>query len=222
MTGEELRAIRQHMGLSQNRLAAVLRDAVGVGSRTTVRDWESGKANVNPEVAAFLQAVVEGREEAPEPPPLGKPGRPPSSPSDDTAPPPPSDPPRPPAQSPLFQDSAAIAKVCEQLFEMIATGVGMIGAAVGNDSLRRDGLIILDDKQALGQAWGKLAETNDTFRNMLLSADRQGAYLAVALATGTTAGKIWQNHATAQRPRVVDAAEQLRDDLGDNGAAAAG
>jgi len=38
------------------------------------------------------------------------------------------------------------SRVCEELFEMVATGVGLVGAATGNDVLQKDGAIIAENK----------------------------------------------------------------------------
>jgi hypothetical protein len=58
-----------------------------------------------------------------------------------------------------------------------------------------DGQIIAADSPALGAAWAKLAETNETFRKMLIGMTEGGAWLQVALVTGTTVSKCYQNHA---------------------------
>jgi transcriptional regulator with XRE-family HTH domain len=98
-------------------------------------------------------------------------------------------------QPALTSGRGAWTKACEELWEMVATGVGMMGAATGNQALVTDGAIILADKEALGAAWGKLAETNETFRRMLVGMTEGGAWLQVALVTGTTVSKCWQSHA---------------------------
>jgi hypothetical protein len=86
----------------------------------------------------------------------------------------------------------------------------MVGAATGSAPLMNDGAIIAADKAELGKAWGRLAETNETFRNMLVGMTTGGAWVQVALVTGTTAAKCWQaNHA----PRMLEQAS----DNGDGG-----
>ncbi len=217
MTGDELRELRTRLGWSQNRMGTILRDAGQPGARSSVREWETGKTRVPPGVVAFMEAVAADLDEgliAPDPPPARgrRPGGDPPPPPADTPPPLPDGQVSQP-QTPLFT-SAAYAKTCEQLFELIATGVGMVGAAIGSEAVKKDGLSIFEDKEALGAAYGKLAETNEVFRNILMSSDRQGAYLAVALATGTTAGKIWRNHADApKRIPQMDAVEVLEHDV---------
>ena len=112
------------------------------------------------------------------------------------------------------------ARVCEELFELIATGVGLVGAVTGSEKLRIDGEIILADKKNLGKAYGKLAETNETFRNMLTGMHGGGAWLNVALVTGITAGKLMRNHQGAKvvSPPPDEPAEEGVTLHGDNGA----
>jgi hypothetical protein len=97
------------------------------------------------------------------------------------------------AQPPM-SSSGLYAKVCEDLWGMVAMLTSSVGALAGNDRLVMDGQVIDQDKRALGRAWGKLAETNETFRKMLASATSGGAWLEIALVTGTTASKIWAVH----------------------------
>lgn len=208
MSADEVRELRERLGWSQTQLSAVLTDALGSNyGRGTVGHWETGRRPVPAAAAAFLEQIALAPEDAPEPP--QKPAKPPRG--TDTAP----TPDGPQMASQQLYAGSTYATVCEQFFELIATGVGMIGAGIGSPALRADGAAILEDKQALGAAWGKLAETNETFRNMILATDKQGAYLAVALATGTTAGKIWRNHAAPPSPPIVSADEQLREDVAD-------
>jgi hypothetical protein len=99
-----------------------------------------------------------------------------------------------PAQ-PTLGGGGTWARACTELWELIASGVGMMGAATGSPLLMNDGAIIAADAQALGEAWGKLAETNATFRKMLVGMTEGGAWLQVALVTGTTVSKCYQSHA---------------------------
>jgi hypothetical protein len=94
------------------------------------------------------------------------------------------------------------AKACEELWEVVAAGLGMVGAAIGSRALMADGAVIAADKEALGAAWGKLAETNEQFRKMLVGMTAGGAWIQVGVVTGTTVAKCWQlNHA----PRLLEA-----------------
>lgn len=213
MKGSELRRFREEQGWSQDELGRLLRGAVGKGSGTTVGKWENGQRPVPDEVARFvaqlqLDAAMPGEppldEEAlglgPEPPPVGFGAPPVEGGAGDTAPPEPEAPadragrePGPGGQLPLGAGTT-YARVCTELWEMVATGVGMVGAVTGSEGLRKDGEIILADSQALGRAWGKLAETNDTFRRILLASTTGGAWLEVAMVSGITAGKMYRSH----------------------------
>ncbi len=91
--------------------------------------------------------------------------------------------------------SGVYIKACTELWQIVATGVGMTGAAIGSRALMLDGQTIDADKEMLGEAWGKLAETNATFRNMLVGLTTGGAWFQVAIVTGSTVGRCWANHA---------------------------
>lgn len=194
---EQLRAVRQRQGWTREKASEVLRDALGREhglSPSSLRDWERGTRPVPADAASFLADLLEsdGGGPADLPPfkaPDSAPGAGPSVPV-------------------ALAGPGVYAKVCTEMFELVATGVGMVGAALGSDTLQRDGQIIYADRAQLGQAWGKLAEQNETFAKLLTQTEKQGAYLAVALATGATAGRIWQNHTIGRidrRPKVVDA-----------------
>lgn len=223
MTGDELKAIQTRYGWNNRQAAEVLNGALHRNyTDDLVSKWRRGAQKVPKHVAAFLEGLDE-----PPPSPVTPGGGPSGEPdltgipevddiirqaaAEDSAP---SglgvhaggdDPERPRPQLTLVAGGpSAYAKICEEFFELIATGVGMVGAAVGSDNVRRDGQIILEDKAELGKAWGKLAEQNETFAKILTATDKQGAYLAVALATGTTVGKLWRNHQPPPPPRAVD------------------
>lgn len=200
MNGKELAKIRKKQGWTQAQMADILNEATGRHYKSgSISEWERRPGDLPDVPAAFLEELA-GLPPSGVPSPDRGGGEPPapSGFGDDVAPGLPLDQP-PSPQTPLV--SSMYAATCEGFFEMIGALVGMIGATVGNDTVKRDGAIIVGDKKALGAAWGKLAETNEVFRNMIMSADKQGAYLAVAIATGTTAGRIWQNHQTVANPR---------------------
>jgi hypothetical protein len=207
MNGRDLAKLRKKHGWTQTQLADVLNEALERSYKAnTISEWERRKGDVPDVPAAFLEELGGlPPSEVPSPPAGG--GEPPAAFADDAAP---GFIDQPPPQPQTALVSSMYAATCEGFFEMIGALVGMIGATVGNDAVKRDGAIIIGDKKALGAAYGKLAETNEVFRNLIMSADKQGAYLAVAIATGTTAGRIWQNHQTAAvRPplRVIPADE---------------
>lgn len=213
MTGEQLKTVQEHYGWTGKQLADVLAEAVGRKvSTSAVSSWRTGAQRVPADVAAFLESLVDEDLTAtavPEPEggaPAGEDEGPRRTAARGGPPP--------------IVSASGYATICTQFFELIGTAVGMIGAAVGSDTVRRDGLIINEDKHELGRAWGKLAETNETFRNMLLATDKQGAYLAIALATGTTVSKIWRNHQPIELAPQT-AAEALRVVPGEPGAASA-
>lgn len=193
--GGQIRELRQRRGLTQERFAEILNAALGrrYGSSTIGR-WENGKANVPEAVQSFvdqlsLEEVLPPYEgsaegEGPEPVTVG-----------DSAPGGGGGRETPAAQTPITGQSGLYTRACVELWELVATGVGMTGAALGSEALMVDGAIIDADKQALGQAWGKLAEQNDTFRRMLVGLTEGGAWLQVAIVTGSTVSKCYANHA---------------------------
>ena len=223
MTGAEAKAIRKALGLSEAKGAELLASSLGRGvSRTTLQNMEK-RERVPDDVAALLGSLAPaGTLDGLEPEQGygtgdGAAGIPLSA-REDTAPGGAAA--SAGAAAPVLFDGGAYAKICTEFWELIATGVGMVGAATGNPTLQRDGLIIDADKEALGAAWGKLAETNEVFRRMIQASEQQGAYLAVALATGTTVGKVWRNHQEAvERALSADEAlRQARQQAAENGA----
>ena len=192
MTGEQLKRFQSQFGWSNKQLADLINSSLGRKyDASKMSQWRNDRAAIPTEVAAFLAGLDEAEPvtdlsdfeiiEHPED----------SAPGGSSV----------PDKKPLvLASTGAYSRVCEEFFELISTAVGMIGAAIGNQTVQRDGLIIHEDKRELGRAWGKLAETNETFRRMLEATDKQGAYLAVALATGTTVGRIWRNHAIPEPP----------------------
>lgn len=219
ISGAEIRRLREERGWSQSELARVLNTALGKNYKGgTIGQWERERPGhlIGPAPSAFLYELA-----AEPPPPLeDEPPAPPEPgrvaddvpPRWDAAPPQPALPPGP-------APTGMHAKACAELWEIIATGVGMVGAATGSEALVADGRIIARDKDKLGEAWGKLAETNDTFRKMLASMTEGGAWLQVAVVTGSTVSKCYQSHneiARKQRafappqPEPEDDESQLR------------
>ena len=210
MTGPELRAFRDKQGWSQGQLADFLNS--GLDRRyapNKLSEWERGKRPIPGIVENFLTTVQLEQafpltEERPLEPDAETDYTPPTD-EDSAPPPPPGAEPKPQA---ALSSGNAYARVCEELWEMVATGVGLLGAATGSEALRKDGEIILADKRALGRAYGKLAEQNDTFRRMLMGATTGGAWLEVCLVSGLTAGKIARSH-QALKPVPLHAAPDL-------------
>jgi len=209
VTREQLRAFRDKQGWSQSQLAELLNASLDRKYTSgTISQWELGKRGVPDHVGAFITSLkleeafpseprpVEGEYEPEDP--AAEEGR------EDTMPPPPPDAgTRTGAVAALPGGNTVYSRVCEELFEMIATGVGLIGAATGSEVLKRDGEILNEDKAKLGRAYGKLAETNATFRNMIASATGGGAWLEVCLVSGLTAGKIMRSHQSLRQPRFT-------------------
>lgn len=232
MTGTDLRRLRERRGLNRDELAALINEAIGPPAKgkpydaETVARWERGREPAA-RVRAFLdelaiESLADDLSGAPagldpdDDAPLD------AAPAGDSAP---GGPAMPPAAPRLGGGSSTWTRACEELWELVATGVGMVGAATGNLALVRDGEIILADKGALGAAWGRLAETNETFRRMLTGMTEGGVWLQVAMVTGSTFSKCWQSHqAYAQHlARVAAAAAESENGSGgeyDLGAAA--
>lgn len=195
LSGDDLRKLRERRGLERAELADAINAAIGTDyTADSIARWERGREPAK-KVTAFLEelAVSEfggdlGLDDA-DLPLVGVPPGADTGSSDDVPPGP-----GPLPQVPVTSGRGAWVKACEELWEMIATGVGMMGAATGNLALVNDGAIIAQDKAALGAAWGKLAETNETFRRMLVGMTEGGAWLQVAMVTGTTFSKCWQGH----------------------------
>ena len=210
MTGQELREARERLGWTRRQLADALNAALGTDYNPdrTVGRWERDERKVPDTVRSFVREI-EMETVLP-----GEPGAPilddvvdapPAPPGEDSMPPPPEG--AEVGQRPL-PGGGGHARVCEELWEMVATACGMAGVVLNSDALKADRDTILADKQALGRAWGKLAETNDTFRRMLLGMTGGGAWLEVALVTGITAGKIQRNHQTAREQARAQAQEE--------------
>lgn len=214
LTGDDLRRFRERRNLERGELAELLNASLGTQyDAESIGRWERGSRNPSKRVAAFLEDLalhqfagdVGGLDGAgglePDDAPFGP------QPAGDTAPGPgPSANPQPA----LTSGSGAYVRACTELWEMIATGIGMTGAALRSDALIADGAIIAADAPALGAAWGKLAETNDTFRRMLVGMTEGGAWLQVALVTGTTFTRCYQAHASIALERASLAAEQAQ------------
>ncbi len=210
MTGDDLRKLRERRGLNRHELAAAINSALGTEySGDSVARWERGREPAK-KVTAFLEELAVSEFSAVTPPALEQDDLPlDDAPAADVPP----GPGPAPAQVPVTSGRGAWVKACEELWEMIATGVGMMGAATGNMALVNDGAIIANDKAALGAAWGKLAETNETFRRMLVGMTEGGAWLQVALVTGTTFSKCYQGHAAyAAHARAQTPPEPAPDD----------
>lgn len=205
MTSETLRRLREGRNWSQAELAELLNAALERNYESaSIGRWETGARKVPKDVSAYLE-VLALQTALPGVDPADQLYGPQEEPDGDSAPPDPNPAPEPPVgQQPYPGAANGYERLCTELFEMVATGVGMVGAVLGSEPLMRDGAIIDADKEALGRAYGKLAQTNETFRRMLQSMTTSGAWLEVALVSGTTAGKLWRNHAT---PIVAPAAE---------------
>lgn len=225
MRGEQIRRLRERLNLSRVELADLLNGALGKSySGATIGRWEreGDDGHTSPPakaVQAFLDELAVGDLTAVEPPDGDRiqPGADePLVPADERM----DTPPGPPGggfgvQPRLTSVDSVWTKACQELWELIATGVGMVGAATGSEALVLDGAIIAGDTEALGAAWGKLAETNETFRKMLVGMTEGGAWLQVALVTGTTVSKCYQSHAelALQRQLLDDHGEQADEPL---------
>lgn len=187
MKGVDVLKLRDEKGWSQQELAELLNGLLDrkYGS-PTISGWESGKRPVPATVEAALAALIVQENlgdmgvvnDTPENPPDIAPS------GEEFTP------------QPVVGVSGVYAKACEELWSMIAMTLGMTGAVLGSDKLINDGKIIEGDKKALGVAYGKLAETNETFRRMLTGMTSGGAWVEVTMVTGTTVAKLWQNHST--------------------------
>lgn len=191
VTGNDLKRLRERRGWSQTEFGEVLNQALGTNYKSgSVSPWETGKRDIPASVSAFVEELLVDTA-LPEPDDaLADAEQPPAAP-EDSAP----GPGLPPAQEPTGGAGGVWTRACTELWELIAGGIGMVGAATGSEALMVDGQIIAEDSAALGAAWAKLAETNETFRKMLIGMTEGGAWLQVAMVTGTTVTKCYQNHA---------------------------
>ena len=219
MTGKDIQRFRERRNLEAGELAESINAALGTDyTEETIKRWERSNRKPAAKVRAFLEELavegLAGELGATDDlgADLGDDDRPldeqPAG-AGDTSP---GGPAMPPA-APKVGGSSTWAKACEELWELVATGVGMVGAATGNPALMRDGEIIAADKAALGAAWGRLAETNETFRRMLVGMTEGGVWLQVAMVTGTTLSKCWQSH-----QQYADYLRRQRAELGLDGA----
>jgi transcriptional regulator with XRE-family HTH domain len=215
MSGDDLQRFRERRNLSRAELAELINSSLNRSySAETVSRWERNARPISRPVATLIeQLTVSGGlsgnadpypDSAAEPPSFSFP--------EDTAPG--DSHPQADVQAPILSGSSAWAKACEELWEMVAAGLGMAGAAIGNHALVADGAIIAADARALGEAYGRLAETNETFRRMLVGMTEGGAWVQVALVTGTTASKCWQSHAAiAESQRAYQQQQNGHPDL---------
>lgn len=188
ISGADIKRLRERQSLSQAELAEILNQTLGRNYRSgSVSPWERDLRPIPADVSSLIEQLMLDAalpaDAPPEPHPADGLG--------DTAP---GDGETPPSQVPLTSGGVYV-RACTELWEMIGAGVGMAGAATGNQALMVDGAIIVADKDALGAAWGRLAETNETLRKMIVSMTEGGAWLQVALVTGTTVSKCYQSHA---------------------------
>ena len=211
VTGEQLGSIQQLLGLTEEQTVELLNEALGRKySVDRLRQWKRNDRPVPKWVSEFLVNVAaeqngvrmsefaETLETGLGEQLLGGDGVP----GDDAPPQPPTDLPR--SQTPLSA-GGAYAKICTDLWATLALSISSVGALANRPVLVRDGQIIDRDKEALGKAWGKLAETNETFRRMLDQTLTGGAWLEITVVTGVTAGKLLDNHRTAAALAAVEA-----------------
>ena len=83
------------------------------------------------------------------------------------------------------------------------------GKGLKNAPVERDGAIIQAHSAALGAAYGKLAEQNETFRRLIIGMTQGGAWVEVAGVTVLLAQAIATNH----RDYNAWARDQQRDNV---------
>lgn len=191
-SGDDLRRLLDRKQLDRDELAELINTSLDTSyNGETVARWLRGRTPAA-KVRAFLDSLAV--DPLTDDPPAFEPGDEPleHEPAVDTPPGPGPKPAFPP--TPAVGGKDAYTRACTELVEMIAMGVGLVGATLGSAALIGDGAIIQDDAAALGAAYGKLAEQNETFRRMLIGMTTGGVWLQVAAVTGTTLSKCWQNH----------------------------
>jgi transcriptional regulator with XRE-family HTH domain len=205
LTGYELSRLRSKLGLTQTKFAELIAGPLGRKySGNSIGKWENEGNPIPEPVAAYLESLAMELELTGQIP-IIEPLDDPVFVSEDTAPGGGSGP-------VLAVDlSGRYERICTELFELVATGTGMVGAAMGNDKVMKDGLIIHNDRVELGKAYAKLAETNETFRRMLGGVTSGGAVLQVCLVTGTTVGAIWRNHQPTPQEREEERLHVVRE-----------
>lgn len=205
MNGQQLRKLREQQGWSRKQLAEMLSQALGrnVHPDRSIGRWERDERGVPRDVDVFLTELGLGSILPPsDPEPEQEPG------PGDTPPDGPDVKQQPPPRQTLLSKSSPYEEVCTQLWEIVAAGVGMVGAATGSEALRKDGEIIEAEKEKLGRAYAHLADTNATFRNMIGSMSTSGAWAEVGFVTGTLVSKLYKNH---QETRIISGTVAPRD-----------
>lgn len=204
MNGQQLKSLRERNNWKQKDLAQLLNNALDRRYSTgRISTWETGKEPIPEHVDIFLSELAASAGLMDDEPRI-TPANDDSS-GGDSVPEQNTEPSEPRQQ--LLSKGSPYQEACEQLWEIIATGVGIWGAAFGSEALVKDAAIIDADKAKLGLAYAHLAETNKTFRNMLVGMTTGGAWLEVAMVTGGVCSKMWRSH---QELKTVDGTASVR------------
>jgi len=86
--------------------------------------------------------------------------------------------------------------------QLVAVGIGVsgVGLMVGNQTVGRDGVIVVEHAEDLASALAELAQTNDSIKRALEAGVAGTGWLGVITAAGTMTWAIVQNHAQAGEP----------------------
>lgn len=208
MKGSDLRKWRDSQGLKQRDVADMLNGAMGRAyTGNVISVWERGDRPIPQDVLAFF---TEGASTPPDEPaegvsssPLAEPT---PSPSGEDVPPTPQG---PRTTLALVPNDPALAKACEELWDMIGFSLVIFGQGLGKPALRNDGQIICgwEDgagkhtgmKRELGVAYGKLAERNRTFQRIVVALSQESVWAEIAVVTVKLCKAMYDNHVNVSR-----------------------
>lgn len=225
MNGEQLREWREQQGLKQRDVADLLNEPLGrkyTGNVVSV--WERGDRPIPSDVLEFLTTggsapvkpeamTEEGHVTTHDPAPPASGDVPPLAPTTAGKP-----------SLALVAHDPALAKACEELWDMFGFSLVAIGSGFDKPAIRNDGQIICgwEDsggkhpgmKRDLGVAYGKLAERNRTFQRIVLALSQESVWAEVTVVTTKLCIAMYQNHvhvaqvlAERERAARVEAAQ---------------
>lgn len=196
MNGQQLREWRESKGLTQGQVAEFVNETLMLTepiSGNNIGYYERERQRIPADIAAFFDQIVATPDdvidglEIPEP----KPRRPRKPKEQDEAP-----------QAPVgsgqqtlpFDPGRTYTQACTELWRIVALGFSGWGMLFQKPVYIDDGKLIDQQAAALGEAWGKAAEQNETLKRWVGSLSEGGVWVQVSIVTGQLAGSLAQNH----------------------------